>query len=161
MPGAAARRATTSWEGWPEPKFGRREAESAVSVIGAVSAKARRDWPAHPLPCERLRPKRLASFTALTYDCNNRSLAPWRSGIFLRMRLVLDARARALLRRLPRTNVYSALELLLLAGLAVQCARLFWVLATPVGPLGAWQPVQPGFNGSPAAMLQGFDPFFR
>jgi len=77
------------------------------------------------------------------------------------MRLVLDARARALLRRLPRTNVYSALELLLLAGLAVQCARLFWVLATPVSPLGAWQPVQPGFNGSPAAMLQGFDPFFR
>lgn len=77
------------------------------------------------------------------------------------MRLVLDARARALLRRLPRTNVYSALELLLLAGLAVQCARLFWVLATPVGPLGAWQPVQPGFNGSPTAMLQGFDPFFR
>ena len=77
------------------------------------------------------------------------------------MRLVLDARARALLRRLPRTNVYSALELLLLAGLAVQCARLFWVLATPVAPLGAWQPVQPGFNGSPTAMLQGFDPFFR
>lgn len=77
------------------------------------------------------------------------------------MRLVLDARARALLRRLPRTNVYSALELLLLAGLAAQCARLFWVLATPVGPLGAWQPVQPGFNGSPTAMLQGFDPFFR
>ena len=77
------------------------------------------------------------------------------------MRLVLDARARALLRRLPRTNVYSALELLLLAGLAVQCARLFWVLATPVGPLGPWQPVQPGFAGPPAAMLQGFDPFFR
>jgi general secretion pathway protein C len=77
------------------------------------------------------------------------------------MRLVLDARARALLRRLPRTNVYSALELLLLAGLAVQCARLFWVLATPVSPLGPWQPVQPGFAGSPTAMLQGFDPFFR
>lgn len=77
------------------------------------------------------------------------------------MRLVLDARARSLLRRLPRTNVYSTLELLLLAGLAVQCARLFWVLATPVSPLGPWQPVQPGFAGSPAAMLQGFDPFFR
>ncbi|GAA0300475.1 type II secretion system protein N [Sphingomonas oligophenolica] len=77
------------------------------------------------------------------------------------MRLVLDARARDLLRRLPRTNVYSALELLLLAGLAIQCARLFWVLVTPVGPLGPWQPVQPGFGGSPTAMLQGFDPFFR
>jgi general secretion pathway protein C len=77
------------------------------------------------------------------------------------MRLVLDARARALLRRLPRTNVYSALELLLLAGLAAQCARLFWVLVTPVGALGPWQPVQPGFAGSPTAVLQGFDPFFR
>ncbi|WEK01623.1 MAG: type II secretion system protein N [Candidatus Sphingomonas phytovorans] len=77
------------------------------------------------------------------------------------MRLVLDARARALLRRLPRTNVYSALELVLLAALALQCARLFWVLVTPVGALGPWQPVQPGFPGSPVALLQGFDPFFR
>lgn len=77
------------------------------------------------------------------------------------MRLVLDARARALLRRFPRTNVYTALELVLLAGLAVQCARLFWVLVTPVGALGPWQPVQPGFSGSPTAVLQGFDPFFR
>ena len=77
------------------------------------------------------------------------------------MRLVLDARARALLRRLPRTNVYTALELLLLAGLAVQCARLFWVLVTPVGALGPWQPVRSGFSGSPTAVLQGFDPFFR
>jgi general secretion pathway protein C len=77
------------------------------------------------------------------------------------MRLVLDARARALLLRLPRTNVYTAVELVLLAALAVQCARLFWVLVTPVGALGAWQPVQPGFSGSPTAVLQGFDPFFR
>jgi general secretion pathway protein C len=77
------------------------------------------------------------------------------------MRLVLDVRARALLRRLPRTNVYTALELVLLAGLGVQCAALFWVLVTPVGALGPWQPVQPGFGGSPTAVLQGFDPFFR
>jgi len=77
------------------------------------------------------------------------------------MRLVLDARARALLRRLPRTNVYTALELVLLAALAVQCARLFWVLVTPVGALGPWQPVRPGFSGSPSALLKDFDPFFR
>src|SRR5882757_4918295 len=77
------------------------------------------------------------------------------------MRLVLDARARALLRRLPRTNVYSVLELLLLVGLAVQCARLVWTIVTPVGPLGDWRPAQAGFPGSPAAVLQGFDPFFR
>ncbi|WP_260598673.1 type II secretion system protein N [Sphingomonas endolithica] len=77
------------------------------------------------------------------------------------MRLELDARARRLLRRLPRTNLYSALELLLLAGLAVQCARLLWVIVTPVGPLGAWRPVEPGVAGSPSAILHGFDPFFR
>ncbi|MEG3085796.1 type II secretion system protein N [Sphingomonas sp. PB4P5] len=77
------------------------------------------------------------------------------------MRLELDARARRLLRRLPRTNLYSALELLLLGALAVQCARLLWVIVTPVGPLGDWRPVQPGVAGSPIEILRGFDPFFR
>ena len=77
------------------------------------------------------------------------------------MRLELDARARRLLRRLPRTNLYSALELVLLAALAVQCARLLWVIVTPVGPLGAWRPEQPGVAGSPIEILRGFDPFFR
>ncbi len=77
------------------------------------------------------------------------------------MRLELDARARRLLRRLPRTNLYSALELLLLAALAVQCARLVWVIVTPVTPLGNWRPTEPGVSGSPAAILRGFDPFFR
>jgi general secretion pathway protein C len=77
------------------------------------------------------------------------------------MRLVLDARGRALLRRIPRTNVYSAFELLLLAVLAVQCARLVWSIVTPVGPLGDWRPARADFAGSPSAVLQGFDPFFR
>ncbi len=77
------------------------------------------------------------------------------------MRLELDARARSLLRRLPRTNVYSVLELLLLAGLAVQCARLVWAILTPVGPLGDWRPAQPGGVGAPTAILRTFDPFFR
>lgn len=77
------------------------------------------------------------------------------------MRLELDARARRLLRLLPRANVYSLLELVLLAGLAVQCARLVWALATPVGPLGDWRPAQPVVAGSPRDILRGFDPFFR
>lgn len=77
------------------------------------------------------------------------------------MRLELDARARRLLRRLPRTNLYSALELILLAALAVQCARLVWVVVTPVTPLGNWRPTEPGVAGSPGAILRGFDPFFR
>jgi general secretion pathway protein C len=79
------------------------------------------------------------------------------------MRLSLDARAQRLLRRLPRTNWFSALELLLLAVLAVQCARLFWAIATPVGPVGEWR----GTGGMPAlgapdmALFESFDPFFR
>lgn len=77
------------------------------------------------------------------------------------MRLVLDARARAWFRRLPRTNVYSLAELVLLALLAVQCARLVWLVVTPTGPLGDWRPATPGFAGSPSAMLRDFDPFFR
>lgn len=77
------------------------------------------------------------------------------------MRLVLDARRRALLRRLPRANFYSLFELVLLAALAAQCARLAWAIVTPVGAVGDWRPVEPGFAGSPATVLRGFDPFFR
>jgi general secretion pathway protein C len=77
------------------------------------------------------------------------------------MRLVLSARARALLRRLPRSNVYSLAELVLIALLAVQCARLVWVIVTPVTPLGDWRPMRPGSVGAPGDVLRGFDPFFR
>ncbi|UVO49384.1 PDZ domain-containing protein [Sphingomonas sp. SUN019] len=77
------------------------------------------------------------------------------------MRLKFDARARAILKRLPVVNVYSVLELLLLAGLAVQCARLVWTVLTPVSPLGDWRPAGPVIPSAPAAVLRGFDPFFR
>jgi general secretion pathway protein C len=78
-----------------------------------------------------------------------------------RMRLKFDARARAILRRLPVVNVYSAVELALLAGLALQCARLTWVILTPVSPLGAWTPAGPAIPVDPAGVLGGFDPFYR
>ncbi|WP_375396772.1 type II secretion system protein N [uncultured Sphingomonas sp.] len=77
------------------------------------------------------------------------------------MRLSLNPGARALLRRLPRTNPYSIAELLLLAVLAVQSARLVWAMVTPLGPLGDWRLAEPGVAGSPVAILKGFDPFFR
>jgi general secretion pathway protein C len=77
------------------------------------------------------------------------------------MRLELSARARTLLRRFPRTNLYSAGELLLLAILAVQCARLVWVVVTPVSPLGDWRPQRPGIAGAPGDVLRNVDPFFR
>lgn len=77
------------------------------------------------------------------------------------MRLSPSPRLRAVLRRIPAVNLYSLGELLLLGVLAIQCARLFWTLVTPVGPLGDWRVAQPGVGGSPAAILRGFDPFFR
>lgn len=79
------------------------------------------------------------------------------------MRLALDPRARRLLRRVPRTNVYSAMELLLLSLLALQCARLVWTLVTPVGPVGEWRStaaLRPSLPSSPS-LLGSFDPFFR
>jgi general secretion pathway protein C len=78
------------------------------------------------------------------------------------MRLALDPRARRLLARFPRANVYSALELFLLFLLALQCARLVWVIVTPVGPVGDWKPesaLRPATAS--AGLLGSFDPFFR
>lgn len=77
------------------------------------------------------------------------------------MRLSPSPRLRALLRRMPALNLYSLGELLLLAVLAIQGARLFWAIVTPVGPLGDWRVAPAGVGGSPAAILRGFDPFFR
>ena len=77
------------------------------------------------------------------------------------MRLKLDARARRWLRRLPVINLYSAVELALMAVLAAQCARLIWVLVTPVSPLGDWRPAGVVVPGQASSILSGFDPFFR
>lgn len=73
----------------------------------------------------------------------------------------MNPRGARLLERLPRPTVYSAAELLLLGLLAVQLARLIWLLAGPLGPVGDWK--APGGLAAPAdgAVLAGFDPFFR
>lgn len=79
------------------------------------------------------------------------------------MRLALDPRARRLLRRVPRTTVYSAMELILLSLLAMQCARLVWTVVTPVGPVGEWKAsaaLRPPVPTS-TALVGDFDPFFR
>jgi len=77
------------------------------------------------------------------------------------MRLALDPRARRLLLRIPRTNVYTALEILLLSLLAVQCARLAWTILTPVGPIGDWRPEAALRPSGQFGLLGSFDPFFR
>src|SRR5689334_4598799 len=78
------------------------------------------------------------------------------------MRLAISPRFSRFLRRLPRSSLLSLTELLLLALLAVQCARLFWAIVTPIGPLGDWRPVAgPDAARGRAVLASGFDPFFR
>ena len=77
------------------------------------------------------------------------------------MRLKFDARARAILRRVPVVNVYSVAEIALLGVLAVQCARLVWTVVTPIAPLGAWAPAGPVLPADPAGVFASFDPFYR
>ena len=45
----------------------------------------------------------------------------------------------------------------------VQAVRIFWTLATPVAPVGDWQPAKPTAMSAEtrAALFGSFDPFFR
>jgi general secretion pathway protein C len=70
-------------------------------------------------------------------------------------------RGGRLLERLPRLTVYSAAELLLLVLVAVQAARLIWVLAAPLGPVGDWKASSALAVPASTNVLAGFDPFFR
>ncbi|WP_066650653.1 MULTISPECIES: type II secretion system protein N [Sphingomonas] len=77
------------------------------------------------------------------------------------MQLEIDARVRRLLRLVPLTRVYSVVELVLMALLAWQGARLVWTLVTPVDPVGSWRLPAPSAGAGAGEMLHGFDPFFR
>ncbi len=76
------------------------------------------------------------------------------------MGLRTHPRTGRLLGRLPRFTALSAVELLLLALIAVQAARLVWTLVTPVGPVGEWRTPATLMAGGDAALAE-FDPFFR
>jgi general secretion pathway protein C len=77
------------------------------------------------------------------------------------MRLDGDRRAGRMLRRLPRLTAYSWAELLLLVLIAMQCARLFWILVAPVGPVGDWKATGSVVAPQDPSLLVRFDPFFR
>ena len=66
-----------------------------------------------------------------------------------------------MLGRLPRLTAYSGAELLLLVLIAVQCARLVWILVVPVGPVGDWKATSSAAAPQDPALLARFDPFFR
>jgi general secretion pathway protein C len=69
----------------------------------------------------------------------------------------------SLVTRLLPADIYLWLKALLLAGIAVQLVRLLWVLATPVGPFGDWQPAAARLlpPQTQAAVLAAVDPFNR
>ena len=78
------------------------------------------------------------------------------------MRLAISPRLGRILQRLPRYSWLSLAELLLMAVLAVQCARLVWTIVTPIGPVGDWRPASgPDAARGRAMLTSGFDPFFR
>ena len=65
-------------------------------------------------------------------------------------------------RRLP-SDVYLWLKALLLACVAIQSARVAWMIVTPAGPLGEWRPASPRPlpPSAQAVLLSTIDPFFR
>jgi len=77
------------------------------------------------------------------------------------LRIATSSRAQLLIERVRRPSLYSLAELILIALIAVQLARLFWLLLTPLGPIGDWRP--PALLAQPpaTARLGDFDPFFR
>jgi len=76
------------------------------------------------------------------------------------MRLAFDS--RRLLGRARGVSGWTVAEYALLALIALQCARLFWTIASPMGPVGRWEPSAGGAaTSAPADTLSSFDPFFR
>lgn len=65
--------------------------------------------------------------------------------------------------RLRGWTLHDVLWWLLAAGIVIAAARLFWMIATPVSPLGEWRPasVRTMSAGARSALLTGFDPFNR
>jgi general secretion pathway protein C len=72
-----------------------------------------------------------------------------------------SSRAGRVWDRVRRPSLYSLLELALIALIAIQLARLFWVLVTPLGPVGDWRAPSSLTAPPPTARLGDFDPFFR
>lgn len=78
------------------------------------------------------------------------------------MRFAGDPPAVRLRARLSRLTPYSWAELALLVLIAIQCARLVWMLLVPVGPVGDWRATGNAVAApADSTVLSAFDPFFR
>ena len=69
--------------------------------------------------------------------------------------------ASNMIERLPRPTVYTAAELILVVLIAIQVARLAWVLIAPPGPVGDWKASNALAAPGDGSVLANFDPFFR
>ena len=63
--------------------------------------------------------------------------------------------------RLKAWSWQTWVEIVLLAGLAIQCAALVWALVIPIGAIGAWEPRLARTGPADTAVLRETDPFFR
>ena len=65
--------------------------------------------------------------------------------------------------RLRGWTLHDVLWWLLAAGIVIAAVRLFWMIVTPVSPLGEWRPasVRVMSGSARSALMTGFDPFNR
>lgn len=61
-----------------------------------------------------------------------------------------------------RLNLFSILAALLSLALLVQLARLFWVVVSPLSPVGEWRPLSPQMMDAATrnSLFASFDPFY-
>lgn len=77
------------------------------------------------------------------------------------MAVSLNPRADRLLARVRTMSVYSLTEFALIVLIAIQCARLFWSVLTPLGPIGDYKALNRSAPAAAGPALGAFDPFFR
>lgn len=64
---------------------------------------------------------------------------------------------------MPRPRLHDVLWWLLAIGIVVAGIQLFWIIVTPVSPLGDWKPMRVRLmdEGARSSLMTGFDPFNR
>lgn len=79
------------------------------------------------------------------------------------MAILLAERINVAVRRRRSVPVAHVVIAALAVAASVQTARLFWAIATPVGPVGDWHaaPVDIVPPSARLTLFSGFDPFFR
>src|SRR3546814_5431190 len=86
-----------------------------------------------------------------------------KSGVTNIMRLAVSDCLDGLRRRIRSGNWLTLVEMLALALLVLQGARLLWAVVTPIGSYGAWEGRQAQIPEAAArqVLFATFDPFFR